>query len=66
MAIIDVLKHLDFSKLDDEQRTELVKRLRKHQRDLRSTLKAIETGLQQLEPTPPATPGGRARRSTKR
>lgn len=69
MAVIDVLKHLDFSKLNDDQRVELTKRLRKHQRDLQSALKSIETGLDQLEqaakPTPPATPT-RTRRSPKR
>ena len=67
MAIIDILKQIDFENLNDEQKTALAKLLQKHRRDLRTALDAVETGLQQLAPEPaPKRPRSASARGTRR
>ncbi len=53
MAIIDILKQIEFESLSDEQKISLGRLLQKHRRDLRTALAAVERGLQQLAPEPP-------------
>ena len=56
MAIIDILKQIELGNLSYEQKTELARLLRNHRRNLRKALAAVESGLQQVAPAPPATP----------
>lgn len=66
MAIIDILKQIEFGELSDEQKTALARLLRRHRQDLRKALAAVERGLQQVAPAQPAKPPTSAASDRKR
>ena len=64
MALVDVLKHLEFEKLTDEQKSDLTKRFRKYRRDLQTALNAVDHSLELLAQEPKPAPKARTTRRT--